>query len=66
MAQNKAPKFPKVKGFQRITSSPKYAQPNGTVWRNRKFLNTYSPKQVDTKGRMPMESKGTGENLTFH
>ena len=37
--------------------------PEGTVRRNRKFLNTYSPKQVDTEGRMSLESKEAAEIL---
>ena len=37
--------------------------PKGTVRRNRKFLNTYPSKQVDTEGRMPLESKDAAEIL---
>lgn len=39
--------------------------PKGTVRRNRKFLRTYSPKQVDTAGRMPSESQDAAEILPY-
>ena len=39
--------------------------PKGTVRRNREFLRTYSPNQVDTAGRMPSESQDAAEILPY-